>query len=868
MRSVLAARAEIAAKPSRLVATVLAVLIGVGFASAALVFTSMFQSDFESRLSVEYSRADLVVQPSGDMPVTDVAGSVRSVPGVADAEPLYYSNLEYSAASSHGYVTLQLAARDARLRWAPLLEGHWPTDGSQVVLTKSAATATSLTIGSTMTITGARAGAAAGAAAGAGAGGAAAGAGADGQASEVTATVVGIADASASPMGSGMPTAFAPSALFTRLGVTYAPQIAVLADRGGNGAGTSAGNGAGNGAALSTLAGRIDSRIPGAVTRTVAEQAKADLQGYTGQTATLTTVLLGFAAIAMVVAGIVIVNTFTILLTGRRRQIGLLRCIGASRAQVRRQVLAEAAIVGAVGSLAGAAAGIGVGVAAASIAGLDAGGVSVPPVSIGVVVLIGVTLTVGAAIVPARRAIAVPPLVALRPVSDPETSARAGRARIVVGAALVAFGALGLVVGITRGSLLAAMPGGAISAVGVLVLSRSFLPGLLRIVGRIAYPAGVPGRLAATNAVRNPGRSAATSAALVVGVGLIVMLQVAAASVGASIDRAVSDRYPVDMVVAGSGDALPGAVVDGIAHTAGLTGTLAIHGAPATVQGHADLADDAITMIGVPADAGTIVRGGLADLSTDKPFAPPVLVPAWWVGSGQLEVGQRLDLTVGGRSAAFTVAVGHLTDAGVSRGVTLVTTQTALDRLAPRAPVVAVWGATAPGSDAAEILAHLNTLVADQPGSYVTGGVEERGTMQSLLNTVTTVATGLLAVAVVIAIIGIGNTIGLSVAERTRESALLRALGLRRGQLRLMLGIEATLLASVGAVVGLVLGLIYGWAGAATTFDAIGRELVLAVPWGRVALVLLVAVAAGALASVLPARRAVRTAPVEALAED
>ncbi len=845
MRSLSAAWSQIATRPSRIVATVVAILIGTGFACAALVFTSTFRADLAARVSAQYSGTDVVVTPNTNDPAPQVADQIAAVPGVAAAEPLYSTGLPYTSEDSHGTLDLVVHPAEKALRWADLVDGRWPTGPSQIVMAGDAATATNLPIGAHLTFT-------------------------DPDGRQLPAIVVGIADVSSSPLAGGQQMAFALPATFAALHVTWAPTIGVLGDPGAD---------------PSALSAAIGDRLGAEVTaRTETQQADTDLAILTGQTTALTTVLLGFAGIAMVVAGIVIANTFTILLTQRRRQIALLRCVGATGTQVRREVVIEAGLIGVLGSVLGAAAGIGVGALAGSVTGLDSGGLSVPELPLVITVLIGVALTVGSAVLPATRAMRVPPLAALRPVPDVAAAHRTGRVRVGIGVALVLLGGVLLGAGVAGGSLLIAMPGGAISAVGVLLLTRSFLPPLLRLVGRIGGAAGVPGRLAALNAVRNPGRAAATSAALVVGVGLIVMLQVAAASVGASVDRATSDRYPVDVSVAGDGSALPGDVVTGVRATDGLSGVLAIPGASVgvslpggehlgegsgTAEGAGDVAQggERVTLIGVPAGAREVVRGGLAGLDSAVDGPPTVLVPSWWVAGGQVNLGDTITVTVKGHSQRFTVAVGRLTDAGVS-GPTLVTTAAVLHSLAPDAPTVAMWAALAGSGDAADVSSSLNSLVAKHADIYVTGSATDRASLQSVLNTVTTVATGLLAVAVVIAIVGIGNTIGLSVIERTRESALLRALGLRRGQLRLTLAVEALLLALIGAVVGIVLGLLYGWAGAAATFGEIGRTLVLAVPWGVVALVLLIAVVAGALASVLPARRAVRATPVEALAEE
>ncbi len=850
-RSLRAAWSRIAERPARIVATVMAITIGIGFACATVVFTATFQADFAARLSVEYSGADVVVTPTTDEPVESLVSRLDAVPGVAAAVPLYSSGVEYTAAASHNYLSLRTSVSEPRLRWTTLTAGNWPSVPNQIVLDQHTATAANLTIGETFTLTGPS--------------------GPD-HAAPPTArvTVVGITQTSTSPYG-GQLTGFLLPQEFSALGITYAPQIAVLAEPGADAA---------------SLAATVGERIgSGVISRTVAEQAQHDVAAFTGQTAALTTVLLGFEAIALVVAGIVIATTFTILLAQRRRQIALLRLVGATTAQVRRDVIVEAMIIGGIGSALGAALGIGVGSIAAPAAGLAGGGTVIPAVTVAVVALVGVALTVGAAWLPASRAMGIPPLAALRPVPEQTHARGVGRVRLTLGISLLLVGGALLAGGVYLGDLIVAMPGGAISAVGVLLLTRSFLPPLLRLIGGIDRAAGVPGRLAVLNAVRNPGRAAATSAALVVGVALIVMLQVAAASVGASIDKASADRYPVDVVVAGDGSPLPAALVDGVRDAKGMAAAAAVHGARATAtvassvessgaqakgvgpeSGSVD--GDPVVVVAAPPNAHDVVRGGLAALDGETPSAPTALVPPWWVGSGAAKIGGTITLSVDGRAQQFTVAVGRLTDAGVLAGSTVVVTQAALDRLAPAAPVVTVWGELAADADASATMAEVNRLVADQPGVQVTGAATDRAALQSVLGTVTAVATGLLAVAVVIAIVGIGNTIGLSVVERTRESALLRALGLRRGQLRLMLLLEAMLLAVVGTVVGLLLGLAYGWAGAAATFNEIGRDLVLSVPWGIVGLLLVIAVAAGALAAVLPARRAVRVMPAQALAEE
>ncbi len=189
-----------------------------------------------------------------------------------------------------------------------------------------------------------------------------------------------------------------------------------------------------------------------------------------------------------------------------------------------------------------------------------------------------------------------------------------------------------------------------------------------------------------------------------------------------------------------------------------------------------------------------------------------------------------------------------------------------LQQLVPDAPTTALWLRLDDGADLGAVMEGLAGTTAGADGVTVVGAAPQRVQLEQVLDVMLLVVTGLLGVAVLIALIGIGNTLSLSVLERTRESALLRALGLTRAQLRGMLAVEAVLLAGVSAGLGVLLGAFYGWMGAQTVLPS-GTAVSLVMPWGRVALVVVVALAAGLLASVLPARRAARVAPAAALAD-
>jgi putative ABC transport system permease protein len=662
-------------------------------------------------------------------------------------------------------------------------------------------------------------------------------------------TLTGIVDASSAVFAGARLQAYAP---FELLGPDAAePRVLVLADgRIGEDA----------------LAERLADELPGLTVLTGADQAAEDVGRLDGDGDVLGLVLLAFAAIAVLVAGIVVANTFTILVTQRRRQLALLRCVGAGRRQLRSQVLLEALLVGAIGAMLGVACGVGIGLLAARLTDLDAGGPAFPLLRLGALVGVGVLITLGAAWWPARRAMRVSPLSALRDLPDATERHRSRLLRTIAGGLLVLGGVAALGYGAQVGGLPVALAGGALSAIGVLALTPMFVPPLLRLAGVVARAGGVPARLAAGNVDRNPARASAAGAALMVGVGLMVTLQVGATSAAATLNRAVDQRYPVDVAMTSDDGALPVGLAEKVGAIDGVAGVEVIPGVIATAPGlgrygpGSDGGTDGFPLLGVPASAGRMLEGRAALPSDDTLY-----VPAWWLESGDLTEGERIVVSVGSRSAMFTVAAAALAEVGPA-GSAAITSADALAALAPRAQPLAVWAGISGTADITAVTSALNTAIGPYPLVELTGSAAERAATAHALGTVVTLATGMLAVAVVIAVLGIGNTIGLSVLERRRENALLRALGLSRAGLLRSLLTEAVLLGTVGALVGAVAGIGYGWAGTAAAVGPADGGALLAVPWLTLTGVVALVVFAGVVAAVIPATRATRVAPAAALA--
>ncbi|MCW2576869.1 MAG: transporter permease protein, partial [Modestobacter sp.] len=444
------------------------------------------------------------------------------------------------------------------------------------------------------------------------------------------------------------------------------------------------------------------------------------------------------------------------------------------------------------------------------------------------------------------------PLAALRPLDPAPLRSRGGVLRLVLGLLLLVpgIGLMGL--GVVAADVLLALPGGVLSFLGVVLLAQRAVPPAVAAVGRLlSRVGGVPGRLAAGNATRNPRRTAATATALLIGVTLTTAMVVGASSTRATAQARLAAAYPTDVVVDANGEPMPASVlqqlaaVDGVIATTGLTG--------ASVSGPDG---QEAWVAGVDRGQALPVLRSTADLTL--PEQGQIVLPPWAEDTWGARPGEAVTLTSGDRSRTLTVVAGTTDDP-------LLTTVD-LQGLSPGAAVDTVWLRLADDADQTAAVDQVTDLAgAAVPTAFVTGLASERAAIDSVLNVLLLVVTGLLGVAVVIALIGVGNTLALSVVERRQESGLLRALGLTRGQLRGLLAWEAVLVAGVAALLGVLLGGAYGLIGAASVLGDLGA-IVLSVPWLQVGAIVVVATLAGLLASVLPARRAARTPPVAAIA--
>ena len=468
---------------------------------------------------------------------------------------------------------------------------------------------------------------------------------------------------------------------------------------------------------------------------------------------------------------------------------------------------------------------------------------------------VGTLVTLGAAWLPTRTATRVAPLAALRPDTGVDVRSAAGRWRLgLAGLCLVGGGVL-LALAVTVSSVPAMLAGGMVSFVGVLLVGPVLVPRLIRLADLL--PGGGPvRRLATGNAVRNPRRTATTAASLLVGVTLTTAILTGLASSRTAIDRDMDDSYPLDATLTAVGAPLGTSLVDRVAGTEGVTDARVLDGTVARVGGLE------VPLLG--SAGGDVVVRGPADLSPpDGTVLLPYAVVEELPGRLADRVWEDRELTVvvAGREHTLRVETGS----GWGRaGLVSPATLAALDA---EARPTAVWARVGDGTDSEDLTGDLAAL-AGAAGAELDGGFGNRSWVYLQLDIMTGAVIGLMAVAILIALIGIANTLGLSVLERARENALLRAMGLTRRQLRRAMAAEGLLLSAAATVLGTAIGLAFAWIGVQVMVASVVEGAGFTVPLWQVGAVGAVAGLAGLGACVVPARRAALVTPAAGLAAD
>ncbi|MFD3612950.1 ABC transporter permease [Streptomyces atroolivaceus] len=618
---------------------------------------------------------------------------------------------------------------------------------------------------------------------------------------------------------------------------------------------------------------------PGAYKLQTQEEAAADGKDSMGSFLdVMKYAMLGFAGIAFLVGIFLIVNTFSMLVAQRTREIGLMRAIGSSRKQVNRSVLVEAVLLGIVGSVLGVAAGIGLAVGLMKLMGSIGMELSTKDLTVAWTtpvtgLALGIVVTVLAAYVPARRAGKVSPMAALRDAGTP-ADAKSGWIRAGLGLALTGVGAAGLWATTqadeaSEGSLYLGL-GVVLTLIGFIVIGPLLAGVVVRVLGAVVLRLfGPVGRLAERNALRNPRRTGATGAALMIGLALVACLSVVGSSMVASATDELDKSVGTDFIVqSNTGQLIVPQAADAIEKVPGIEYVTNYKVLAAKLTNpDGSTADEHITAADptYPRDLRRTTTAG--DLS--KAYGPDSMsVGSDYAALHRIEVGDEISVAFkAGETAKLKVAAITSDDTTVDQGAMYVNITTAERHVAAdRMPKNMIMFAAAEDGKEKEAYAALKSSLAAYPQYKVQNQADFKEDLKDQVGQLLNIVYGLLALAIIVAVLGVVNTLALSVVERTREIGLMRAIGLSRRQLRRMIRLESVVIALFGALLGLGLGM--GWGTSAQKLLALEGLGVLEIPWPTIITVFVASAFVGLFAALVPAFRAGRMNVLNAIATD
>ncbi|MEU0584815.1 ABC transporter permease [Streptomyces sp. NPDC006132] len=832
---------NVLAHKARLLMTVLAVMLGVAFVSGTLVFTNTISDAFQKSSAKGFDQVDVAVTAEYQESEGDRIGKLHELTQAT----LDTSERVPGAASAIGVVQnfTAIADKDGKLigegfqsqggnYWGtkdpryPLVSGHAPKGRGEILIDSATAKRAGYKVGDTVRMS------------------------VDGPV--LTPKITGIFTTDDGNVAAGGSLTLFDTATAQKLlgkpGVY--DQIVVKAKPG---------------VSQAALKAELDKALPkGTVSTTTGkqladDQAKSIAESMSG----MQTALLVFAGIALFVGTFIIANTFTMLVAQRTRELALMRAVGASRRQVTRSVLIEAFVVGAVAAVAGLLAGIGIGAGLRSLMGtFDAtvpdGPLVIKPATIVAALAVGILVTMLAAWLPGRRAAKIPPVAAMNSVHAKATT-KSLVLRNTLGALVSAAGVAVVLVATTMDGSDGQVPmglGAVLLIIGVFILTPLLSRPLIAAAAPALRAFGVSGKLARQNSVRNPRRTAATASALMIGLTLITGMTVMAGSLQQAIEKMASASIKADYVVSmANGNPLSPDVEKKLKQAGDVTATSPMLNAESRIDGQSEyltgvngaaLGD----LIGPKVDDGSLKVGGrdvVVDSETAKSYG-------WKAGSAftaSFEDGKKERLTVAGTYESNDFLRGILLDEK-----TLAPHES--DPYNMKVMVKTSDGTSGAVQDKLEKALGTNPAIKVQSKDDISNEIAQMFTL--MLNMVY----GLLAMAVIVAVLGVINTLAMSVFERSQEIGMLRAIGLDRKGIKRMVRLESLVISLFGAVLGIGLGVFFGWAAGELLASKMATyELVL--PWARIGVFLLLAATVGVLAALWPARRAARLNMLEAI---
>jgi putative ABC transport system permease protein len=827
----------------RFLLTSLAVVLGVTFVSGTLVLTDTAQQQFDDKFAARSSGFDLTirtevafdeamgVEVEHDPVPADLVDRITSAAGVGEAAGIAFGKgtLLYDGAP------VKSAGQPVLMSWAgpsfsgfTISSGHAPQGPGEVVVDIDTARHSGIDIGAELTVQSDRVG---------------------------RFRVVGLAESTS-------PDAYEASSV-ALVGVNDAQHLLRLGGRFSEIRVTADGN-----TTVGALADQLRDTVgTGYAVTSSKDVARSSADAARTQLAYLQGMLLALAAAALLIGGYLIANTFTIVVAQRTRELALLRAAGATGGQVRRLLRGEAVVVGVVGSALGTALGIGAAAALRTLlagagADLPSGPAVIRPASLLISFAIGVAVTTLAAVAPSRRAGRVSPLLALRSAAAVTVESRSRRVTGTVFAA----GAVAAVAAVVLGQASVTVLGlGAVFAVVALAaLGPAFASPLAKLAGRPLAATGTPGRLAGEFAARAPRRTAATVLALSLSVALVAFMTVLAASVKNDITDRYHEVIRADLIVESSGAEMLGGLSPEVYDR--IAALPEVEVATRMKLGH--FKHDSSTTALSAVDPKTIETALQLDLEAGEVgdlAGGGVMVSRAVATEDDLKVGDSLRMTFPRDGEQQIPVVGIFDDDLVAAIQTeyLIGLRTYARHYAEDVDAD-VFIQLAPDADSASSETAIKRTLHDFPNADVRDQQAAAQGRTVMVDQVLGLVTVLLLLTVLIALLGVTNTLALSILERTREIGLLRAIGMTAGQVRWMVHSEAVLQATAAAVLGSVLGL--GFAAATVVALGSGGSMAIVVPWGWLIAVLGIGTLAGLFAGLLPARRAARLPVLEAVA--
>ncbi|MFF6880114.1 ABC transporter permease [Streptomyces sp. NPDC012474] len=832
---------NVLAHKARLLMTVLAVMLGVAFVSGTLVFTNTISDAYQKSSAKGFDQVDVAMTADYKDAEGDRVGKLHEltqavldkserVPGAASAIGVVHNFT--AIADKDGKLIGQgfqsqggnyWGAKDPRY---PLVSGHAPKGRGEILIDSETAKRAGYEVGDTVRMS------------------------VDGPVLTPRITGIFTTDDGNVAAGGSLTLFDTPTAqkLLGKPGVY--DQIDVKAKPG---------------VTQAALKAELDKALPeGTVSTTTGKQLADDQAEMISRSMSgMQTALLVFAGIALFVGTFIIANTFTMLVAQRTRELALMRAVGASRRQVTRSVLIEAFVVGAVAAVTGLVAGIGIGAGLRSLMGtFDAtvpdGPLVIKPATIVAALAVGILVTMLAAWLPGRRAAKIPPVAAMSSVHAKATT-KSLVLRNTLGALVSAAGIAVVLVATTMDGSDGQMPmglGAVLLIIGVFILTPLLSRPLIAAAAPVLRTFGISGKLARQNSVRNPRRTAATASALMIGLTLITGMTVMAGSLQQAIEKMASASIKADYVVSmANGNPLSPDVEKKLKQSGDVTATSPMLNAETRIDGQSEYVTGvngtAIRdLVGPEVDTGTFKVGGgnvVVDSETAKSYG-------WKAGSAftvAFEDGEKRKLTVAGTYESNDFLRGILLDEKTLAPHTL-------DPYTMNVMVKTSDGTSGAMQDKLEKALGTNPAIKVQSKDDISNEIAQMFTL--MLNMVY----GLLAMAVIVAVLGVINTLAMSVFERSQEIGMLRAIGLDRKGIKRMVRIESLVISLFGAVLGIGLGVFFGWAAGELLASKMATyELVL--PWARMGVFLLLAAMVGVLAALWPARRAARLNMLEAI---